>query len=99
MQPFYEHFRKIGINVSMRSRRAVAKFIAVSSPLLDGGRKKAVDYAVAQKLLPLIRSSGEEFEQWLEELKRLCEPYPVSQSTVDDILICGNHNLGFYQFF
>ena len=36
MQPFYEHFRKIGINVSMRSRRAVAKFIAVSAPLLDG---------------------------------------------------------------
>ena len=99
MQPFYEHFRKIGINVSMRSRRAVAKFIAVSAPLLDGGRKKAVDYAVAQKLLPMIRSSGEEFQQWLEELKTLCDPYPVSQGIVDDILIRGNHNLGFYQFF
>lgn len=99
MQPFYEHFRRAGINVSMRSRRAAAKFIAVSTPLLDGGRKKAVDYAVAQKLLPMIRSSGEEFQQWLEELKTLCEPYPVSQSIVDDILIRGNHNLGFYQFF
>ena len=99
MQPFYEHFRRAGINVSMRSRRAAAKFIAVSTPLLDGGRKKAVDYAVAQKLLPMIRSSGEEFQQWLEELKTLCDPYPVSQGIVDDILIRGNHNLGFYQFF
>ena len=99
MQPYYEHMRAMGLTVSMRSRRAIAQFIAVGTPLFDGGLATAVDYAVAQKLLPMVRGSGAAFQAWLETFRALCEKAPVSAGIVDHILTRGGSNLNFFQFF
>ncbi len=99
MQPFYEHMRTMGLTVSMRSRRAIAQFIAVGTPLFDGGLATAVDYAVAQKLLPMVRGSGAAFKTWLEGFRELCGKAPASAGIVDHILTRGSSNLNFFQFF
>lgn len=33
----------------------------------------AMDYAIAQKILPKINGSGDEYETWLEELEKYCD--------------------------
>ena len=97
-ETFCIHFQKAGMHVSMRSRRAAERYIGAATPILDGGVDAAVDYAVAQKLLPMIRSSGLPFRSWLVELQELCEKLPVSRKIVETILVRGDTNLNFYQF-
>ena len=87
------------MNVSMRSRRAMAKFVSIGASLFDGGRTTAVDYAVAQKILPMVKGSGPQFRERLEELLALAANYPVTEGIVREILVRGDRNLNFYQFF
>ena len=96
---FFDVFRELGMNVSMRSRRAMARFVAVGATLFSGKRVTAVDYAVAQKLLPMIRGSGPAFREKLTVLQALCRNYPVSEAIVKQILLRGDQNLNFYQYF
>ena len=96
---FFDVFHELGMNVSMRSRRAMARFVAVGATLFSGKRVTAVDYAVAQKLLPMIRGSGPAFREKLTVLQALCRNYPVSEAIVKQILLRGDQNLNFYQYF
>ena len=99
LKPFYDVLHSLGMNVSMRSRRAMAKFVSIGASLFDGGRTTAVDYAVAQKILPMVKGSGPQFRERLEELLALAANYPVTEGIVREILVRGDRNLNFYQFF
>ncbi|MDO4936497.1 MAG: cell envelope integrity protein TolA [Sutterellaceae bacterium] len=99
LDPIYAEFKAAGVNVSMRSQRAIAKFVAAGESLFDGRRTTAVDYAIAQKLLPMIRASGALFHQRLEKLKGVCAQYPTTCAIIDSIMTRGENNLNFYQFF
>ncbi len=99
LDPIYAEFKAAGVNVSMRSQRAIAKFVAAGESLFKGGRTTAVDYAIAQKLLPMIRASGALFHQRLEKLKGVCAQDPTTCAILDSIMTRGGNNLNFYQFF
>ena len=58
-----------------------------------------MDYAVAQKILPMVKGSGPQFRERLEELLVLAANYPVTEGIVREILVRGDRNLNFYQFF
>lgn len=61
----------------------------------------ALDYAVAQRILPKIAGNGEIFEQWLEDFKSLCSGHGLNMSAkiLKDIIDRGNEQMKYYQFF
>lgn len=61
----------------------------------------ALDYAVAQRILPKIIGNGEEFEKWLNEFGSLCSSNGLNTSArmVKNIIERGNHQMKYYQFF
>lgn len=93
LEDVYALLRELRVEVSFRSKKAVQEYInaasywmmpetAVSSEL------QAMDYAVAQKLLPKIDVFGVGFDQKLRELKAVFERegFAVSKRVVDRIL-------------
>ena len=54
---------------------------------------------MAQKILPMVKGSGPQFRERLEELLALAANYPVTEGIVREILVRGDRNLNFYQFF
>ena len=61
----------------------------------------ALDYAIAQKILPKIIGSGEEYESWLNELYVYCDNKGLLHSAelIEDIISRGNRQMKYYQFF
>lgn len=61
----------------------------------------ALDYAVAQRILPKIIGNGEDFEKWLNEFISLCSSNGLNMSAkiLKDIVERGNQQMKYYQFF
>ena len=61
----------------------------------------ALDYAVAQKILPKIIGSGDEYEAWLDDLKTFCNNKGLvySANILGTVISRGNKNMKYYQFF
>lgn len=61
----------------------------------------AMDYAIAQKILPKINGSGDEYETWLEELEKYCDSKGMvySAELLTSIIHRGNKEMKYYQFF
>ncbi|MDY2671209.1 MAG: AAA family ATPase [Anaerovoracaceae bacterium] len=61
----------------------------------------AMDYAVAQFVLPKINGYGEGYKEWLEKLKELCnnKMLTFSEDIISSILQRGEKNMNNYQFF
>lgn len=61
----------------------------------------ALDYAIAQKMLPKISGSGENFEIWLKQLKDFCTTNNLLDSSdiLTRIMDRGNRQMKYYQFF
>lgn len=97
-----------GIAVSPRSNNAIRKYWSVAQRIFESDRDYdtdasivALDYAIAQKILPNITGNGDEYREFLEALKSLCSENNLFQSgnIIDDIIKKGNNNMGYYQFF
>lgn len=58
-----------GIIISPRKELAIRKYCKVATGLLEGNSYTALDYAVAQHILPLINGRGDQFESNLKILK------------------------------
>ena len=58
-----------GIIVSPRKEIAIRKFCRVATGLMEGNSYTALDYAVAQHILPLVSGRGEVFENSLKALR------------------------------
>ena len=93
--------------ISPRVDIAIHKYWAVASELMEEDEYGnisnfiALDYAIAQKILPKIIGSGDEYEAWLEELKEYCNDKGLvySASIIDSIISRGNRRMKYYQFF
>ena len=61
----------------------------------------ALDYAVAQKILPKIQGNGEQYRNWLKELLGFCENnyLTVCSRIIGDIIDRGDLQMKYYQFF
>ena len=64
-------------------------------------RYVALDYAIAQKVMPMINGFGDGYKEFLESLKLLCDKadMPVCNEILDDIIRKGDNNMQYYQFF
>ena len=93
--------------VSPRNSIAIKDYWAVASKVFveDEAQTEApivaLDYAVAQKLLPKIIGNGESFMTWLEDFRNTCNSNDLKKSAkiLQDILTRGNQNMQYYQFF
>jgi len=101
------HFKKERLIVSPRVDISIKKYCNVASQWLEGdgygadASIVALDYALAQKVLPKITGSGDGFGKWLEELQSICNSKNLSTSAdiVKDIIDRGNRQMKYYHFF
>lgn len=61
----------------------------------------ALDFAVAQKILPKLQGSGEDYRDWLVSLKGFCaaNDLPRSEALLEEIVKRGDKLMNYYQFF
>ena len=99
--------REKKITVSPRIDIAIKRYWAIASKYFEMDDTKtaaptiALDYAIAQRILPKIGGNGEEFEKWLKEFSSLCSSNGLNTSAaiVKDIIERGNQQMKYYQFF
>lgn len=98
---------KAGISVSPRAEMAIYKYYKVASQLMkedeygNGASLVALDFAISQRILPMIAGNGDEYGEWLESLKNYCANSNMVRSAdiIEDIINRGNHDMKYYQFF
>ena len=99
--------REEKFSVSPRINTAIKQYWTAASKYFEMDDTKtaaatiALDYAVAQRILPKINGNGEEFEKWLNEFGSLCSSNGLNASAgmVKSIIERGNHQMKYYQFF
>ncbi len=99
--------REKKFTVSPRIDIAIKRYWAIASKYFEMDDTKtaaptiALDYAIAQRILPKIGGNGEEFEKWLKEFSSLCSSNGLNTSAaiVKDIIERGNKQMKYYQFF
>lgn len=92
--------------ISPRAELAVQRYCSAATPHFkdDYGTAPeivALDYAVAQKVLPKISGQGEQYESWLKDLKEFCEASGLSvcAQRLSEIIEDGNAAMKYYHFF
>lgn len=100
------HLRKAKIYVSPRVEIAIKNYWIVAASLFEKelGIEPdvvAIDYAIAQKILPKIQGHGDEFENWLDEFRTLLNTNDLNMSAkiVKDIVERGGQQMKYFQFF
>lgn len=102
-----QYFDQADLSISPRSYIAMQKYWHVASRLMtedeysnDAG-VVALDYAIAQKILPRVKGAGAGFEDWLKELVDFCgkNNLRLSKDLLDRMISRGNKIMNFYNFF
>ena len=99
-----EFAQSIGIGFSPRTYGSIRAFFSGAIGHLQsqyGAYVPALDFAVAQKILPRVSGHGEAFRERLESFRKRCalNHFDESRRQLDRILARGDENVGFYQFF
>ncbi|MCI5987106.1 MAG: AAA family ATPase [Faecalimonas umbilicata] len=96
-------FQEVGINFSPRIIGMIKRYCLASKSIMDSQENVyvALDYAVAQKILPLINGYGETYAEFLQKLLLECDQntMPRCYELIQAILKKGNLNMQYYQFF
>ena len=99
--------REKRISISPRIDRAIKRYWTIAAKRFEMDETRtdaetvALDYAVAQRILPKIAGNGENFENWLNEFRSLCSSDGLNMSAkiLQDIVERGNQQMKYYQFF
>jgi energy-coupling factor transporter ATP-binding protein EcfA2 len=100
--------KKDGIKVSTRSEIAINSYLCSALPWFEedidtgaSGAQQALDYAIAQKVLPQISGSGEPYRNALEDLADFFEQNKLyaCEKTLRGIIASGDENMQYYQYF
>lgn len=91
------------LEVSYRVRNAIRDYRSAAEALF-GGKDAAIDaldFAVAQRILPHINGIGDTFGTNLEELKKYCDGKRLKRSAdiLENIIEKGKSSRGYYHFF
>lgn len=99
-------FRENKFSVSPRVDRTIRRYWAVAKNLFESESGNdatiiALDYAVAQKLLPKINGSGKAYSDFLGKFQELCEKSNLekSRTVLTNIIKRGETSMGYYQYF
>ena len=95
------------IIISPRVEKSIRKYWSIASKYFHEDETKtepqfvALDYAIAQRILPKLSGSGEDFGKWIGELKDICSSNGLNMSKriLDDMLDRGNRQMHYYSFF
>lgn len=102
MASFFATCKEGGKPVSYRCQRAIARYVASAEPLMRelsaSGGTHAVDFALAQRVLPSINGTGEDTRKLLTDLKAVSPLLVTTNRRIDHMLRAGDAD-GFYQFF
>lgn len=93
--------------VSPRIDKAIKRYWVTATKYFEEDETKtsaeivALDYAVAQRILPKIMGNGDTFEKWLDEFRALCSNHELNMSAkiLKDIIERGNQKMKYYEFF
>lgn len=106
LKKIYEIFEKNNVFISKRIDNTIKRYLRVGCNLLEDTKDTmhefvALDYVVAQKLLPKINGFGDQYKNFLENLYEEFNSKNLMKckSIVTDILNKGNNNMQYYQFF
>ena len=91
--------RKANITLSPRTSKAIWKYCTAAASFFD--KNTALDFAVAQKILPKIHGSDDDFKSWLVSFQKICADAKLYKSAqiVQKIIDRGDKNLGYFKFF
>ncbi|WP_428817667.1 hypothetical protein ACQR2L_05015 [Clostridium butyricum] len=108
LQNIYKEFNDFKFNISPRVNNMIKDYILVGRELfketdiMTNKEMIALDYAVAQKLLPKISGDGIEFkERFLSNLKNIFDKNSMlkCKNIIEKIISKGDLNMQYYQFF
>jgi hypothetical protein len=96
-------FKLHKLPVMPRNLKMVHTYCAIACKYMDTqtseNRFAPLDYAVSQKILPIINGTGERYHNLLKGLKEECKSMPLCHQHITRILKAADENMGFYQFF
>lgn len=96
-------FLNIGVPISTRVLKAIKQYCIAGESLFDDSENSyvALDYAVSQKILPLISGYGESYKNFLLKLQEICDKstMPKCNEIIKNIIRNGENNMLYYQFF
>ncbi len=98
---------KLGLVISPRVELAIKQYCYTGSRLFDNSDNEidpaviAVDYAIAQKILPKIQGNGTEYKKRLDEFLQITiqENLFKSADILKRLIQNGDNNMQYYQFF
>lgn len=93
-----DQFAKEGCAISPRSITSIIKYCIVAETYMDD-KQNAVDYAVAQKLLPQINGSGKQYLDFLESISVTCKYLVKSNGILQRIIDTGKKEHNYFNFF
>lgn len=82
--------------ISYRKRKNILNYISVAQNSID--EDLAIDFAVMQHIVPLLRGEGEGYATRLEELSQHTSSLPQSSLMIERALRSGNENYGTYGY-
>jgi hypothetical protein len=89
--------------VMPRNQKMVYNYCATACRYMDTDSRETrfapLDYAVSQKILPILSGTGDHYRKLLTELQKECESMPLCRNHISRILKTADGNMGFYQFF
>ena len=98
-------FRDNALPIMPRNLRMVRSYCAAASRTMHrdspGTKFAPLDYAVAQKILPMVSGSGKRYDQLMDNLQRECQNsnMPVTAKHLERMRDAADRNLGLYNFF
>lgn len=95
--------QNVGLNFSPRILGMIKRYCLVGKEFMDDSDNNyvALDYAVAQKVLPAINGYGTDYQKLLTDLTKECDQttMPLCYELLMGIQKRGNSNMQYYQFF
>lgn len=106
LKRIYGIFEKNNISISQRIDNMIKRYLKVGCSLFEDTKNTshefvALDYAVAQKLLPKINGYGDEYKNFLENLEEEFNSKNMMKckNIITSIIKKGANNMQYYQFF
>ncbi len=96
------------ISVSARADAAIRRYWSTAQKLFENDSNYgtdasivALDYAVAQRILPHINGNGEKYGDRLKEIQKFCSDknLRISAEVISDIIKNGEDSMQYFQFF
>lgn len=96
-------FRYYRLPIAMRNQKMVYDYCKIACRYMDTKKSETklapLDYAVSQKILPIINGRGEQYRRLLLALQKECEPLVLCHEHIERMISVAKENMEYYQFF